>query len=123
MAIVNRVEQKVKVSLLEVIKYQILTYCLFNNIHINTSELDLLAELSKNPGIDLPAFCKSITEKEIFRSQQSARNAINKVHKKNLLAKEGNNKKNINVNKDLNIQSEGLVLLDIKILGSETKES
>ena len=66
MAIVNRVDQKIKTSLFDVIKYQILTYCFFNDTHINSSELNLLAELAKNPGIELPVFCKSITEKEIF---------------------------------------------------------
>lgn len=119
MAVVNRVEQKVKVSLPQVIKYQILTYCFFNNVHISKSELDLLAELSKNPGVELPVFCKSITEKKIFKSQQSARNAISKAEKKDLLTKQGKNKKNIYINENMNIQSEGLILLDIKILGGE----
>lgn len=119
MAVVNRVEQKVKVNLPQVIKYQILTYCFFNDIHISKSELDLLAELSKNPGVELPAFCKSVTDKKIFKSQQSARNAISKAEKKKLLTKEGKNKKNIYIAEDINVQSEGLVLLDIKILGGE----
>ena len=119
MAVVNKVEQKVKVSLLQVIKYQILTYCFFNDIHISKSELDLLAELSKNPGVELPVFCKSVTDKKIFKSQQSARNAISKAEKKKLLNKEGKNKKNIYIAEDMNVQSEGLVLLDIKILGGE----
>jgi len=122
MAVVNRVEQKVKVSLPQVIKYQILTYCFFNDIHISRSELDLLAELSMNPGIELPDFCKSVTEKEIFKSQQSARNAISKAEKKNLLTKEGKNKKNIYITETINVQSKGLVLLDIKILGGAEEE-
>ena len=119
MAIVNKVEQKVKVTLPQVIKYQILTHCFFNDIHISKSELDLLAELSTNPGIELPVFCKTVTEKKIFKSQQSARNAINKAEKKKLLSKEGKNKKNIYIAEEMNIQSKGLVLLDIKILGGE----
>ena len=119
MAVVNRVEQKVKVTLPQVIKYQILTHCFFNDIHISKSELDLLAELSTNPGIELPVFCKTVTEKKIFKSQQSARNAINKAEKKKLLNKEGKNKKNIYIAEEMNIQSKGLVLLDIKILGGE----
>ncbi len=119
MAVVNKVEQKVKVTLPQVIKYQILTYCFFNDIHISASELNLLAELSKNPGVELPLFCKNITEKKIFKSQQSARNAINKAEKKNLLTKQGKNKKNIYINENMNIQSEGLILLDIKILGGK----
>tara|TARA_Y100001938_G_C7876729_1_gene323004 strand:+ start:82 stop:459 length:378 start_codon:yes stop_codon:yes gene_type:complete len=122
MAIVNRVEQKVKISLPQVIKYQILTYCFFNNIHISKSELDLLAELSRNPGVELPTFCKNVTDKKIFKSQQSARNAISKAEKKNLLNKEGKNKKNIYIAEEINVQSKGLILLDIKILGGAEEE-
>jgi hypothetical protein len=40
-----------------------------------------------------------------------------------LLAKDGINKKTIIINKEINVQTEGLVLLDYKILGSEPKES
>jgi|TARA_R110002153_G_scaffold214930_1_gene367596 hypothetical protein len=123
MAIVNKVNQKLKVDISQSIKYQILTYCFFNGIHINQSDLNLLAELATNNNVELSKFCRLITSKEIFKSEQSARNAINKVEKKKLLIKDGSNKKVIYINKDMNIQSKGIVLLDIKVLGSETKEA
>ena len=44
MAIVNRVNKKVKTSKDEVIKYQILTYCFLNNIQISNSDLNCLTE-------------------------------------------------------------------------------
>jgi len=123
MAIVNKVNQKLKVDISQSIKYQILTYCFFSSIHINNSDLNLLAELASSGGIELSIFCKLITNKNIFKSEQSARNAINKIEKKKLLIKDGLNKKVIYINKDINVQSKGIVLLDIKILGSETKET
>jgi len=86
-------------------------------------DLNLLAELATNNNVELSKFCRLITSKEIFKSEQSARNAINKVEKKKLLIKDGSNKKFIYINKDMNIQSKGIVLLDIKVLGSETKEA
>ena len=46
--------------------------------------------------------------------------AISKAEKKGLVKKNGNNKKTIDLNKDINVQSNGLVLLDYKILGSES---
>ncbi len=122
MAIVKRVDQKLKVDISQSVKYQILTYCFFNDIHINDSDLDLLAELSMHDNMQISEFCRLVTKMGIFKSEQSARNAINKAGKKNLLVKEGTNKKLIHVNKAMNIQSKGVVLLDIKILGSETKE-
>jgi hypothetical protein len=123
MAIVKKVNQKLKVDISKTIKYQILTYCFFNDVQINDSDLELLAELSQNGGLQIAEFCKLVTKKGIFKSEQSARNAINKIGKKDLLVKEGNNKKLIYINKDMNVQSEGIVLLDIKVLGSEPEKA
>ncbi len=123
MAIVKKVNQKLKVDISKTIKYQILTYCFFNDVQINDSDLELLAELSQNGGLQIAEFCKLVTKKGIFKSEQSARNAINKISKKQLLVKEGNNKKLIYINKDMNVQSEGIVLLDIKVLGSEPEKA
>lgn len=123
MAIVKKVNQKLKVDISKTIKYQILTYCFFNDVQINDSDLELLAELSQNGGLQIAEFCKLVTKKGIFKSEQSARNAINKIGKKDLLVKEGNNKKLIYINKNMNVQSEGIVLLDIKVLGSEPEKA
>ena len=121
--IVNKVDQKIKTSIDDTIKYQILTYCFFNDIQVSKSDLECLAELAKNNNIGITAFCDLITDKKIFKSAQSARNAINKAEKKNLLVKDGADKKVIYINQDMNVQPEGIVLLDIKILGSESQET
>ena len=55
-----------------------------------------------------------------FKSCQSARNAINKAERKQLVIKSGKNKKTIKINDEINIQTDGVVLLDFKILGSES---
>lgn len=118
MALVNKVDLKLKVSIDVTIKYQILTYCFFNNILVSNSDIKFLSELAKNKDIELTKFCLNLVSKEIFKSPQSARNAITKAEKKGLLIKDGNNKKTIALNKDINVQAEGLVLLDYKILGN-----
>ena len=123
MAIVNKVDIKMKVDIDKTIQYQIMTYCFFNNIFISNSDMKFLAELSKYENIELTKFCLKLVEGDIFKSPQSARNAITKAEKKNLLDKSGNNKKTISLQKDINVQTSGLVLLDYKILGSESKES
>ena len=48
---------------------------------------------------------------------------ITKAEKKQLLTKNGINKKTISISKSINVQTNGLVLLDYKILGNESKES
>jgi len=123
MAVVNRVEEKAKVSIDDTIQYQILTYCFFRDVQISGSDLKCLAELAKAESVELTQFCKDVTDKGIFKSPQSARNAITKAEKKNLVIKNGVNKKKISINPVMNVQTKGFVLLDYKILGSETQKS
>ena len=123
MAIVNKVDLKLKVDIDKTIEYQILTFCFFKDIQISNSDLKFLAALAKNPRIEISKFCILLTELDIFKSPQSARNAISKAKKKNLVLKNGTNKKTIILNKEINVQKEALVLLDYKILGSESKEA
>jgi hypothetical protein len=123
MAIVNKVDLKHQVDINVSIKYQIVTYCFFNDTLISNSDLKFLTELAKVQGIELTKFCDFAVGKNIFKSSQSARNAITKAEKKNLLVKKGHNKKTISLNPDINVQSSGLVLLDYKILGRESEES
>lgn len=123
MAIVQKVELKLQTSLDTTMKYQIMTYCFFNDILISNSDLKFLMELAKAGRIELTKFCESLVQKGIFKSPQSARNAITKAEKKELLTKQGKNKKTIILNDEINVQKDGLVLLDYKVLGSESKES
>lgn len=123
MAIVNKVDKKVLASRSDVVKYQILTYCFFNDIQVSQSDLDCLTELAFNEDMELTKFCELVYEKNIFKSAQSARNALTKAEKKELVSKTGKNKKTICLHKKMNVQSEGTILLDFKILGNESKES
>jgi hypothetical protein len=122
MAIVNKVDFKKQVTINETIGYQILSYCFFNNIHISSTDLKLLTELAKQAGVELTKFCVYLTDSKIFKSNQSARNAVTKAEKKGLIVKNGVNKKTVNLNTDMNVQVEGIVLLDYKILGRETQK-
>ena len=106
----------------DIIKYQFLTYCFLNDIQISQSDLNCLTELAKLKSSELTKFCDYISELKIFKSAQSVRNAVTKATKKNLIVKNGDNKKNIKINPDIEIQTDGTVLLDFKILGLETKE-
>mgnify|MGYP003627113513 FL=1 len=118
MALVNKIEKKVKMSKGEVIKYQILTHCFLNDIQISISDLNCLHLLSMSGVITLTNFCKTISESGIFKSAQSARNALSKAEKKGLIIKNANNKKQISINIDIEI--EGIILLDYKILSIES---
>jgi len=118
---VNKVDKKVKMSKDGVIKYQILTFCFLNDIQISISDLNCLTELAKMGDHELTSFCKAVAEKEIFKSPQSARNAITKAEKKNLVDKIGNNRKSIRICNEMELQTEGTILLDYKFLGVESQ--
>lgn len=120
MTLVKKVDKRIKSNIDTTIQYQILTHCFFNDIQISTSDLKCLSELAKNSNIEITKFCELAAEKNIFKSCQSARNAINKAERKALVIKSGKNKKTIKISDTINIQTDGTVLLDFKILGSES---
>ncbi len=117
MAIVKKVDKKIKTTISDTTKYQILTHCFFNKIQISTADLDCLSLLAILGEHELTDFCKIAVTNNIFKSAQSARNAITKAEKKGLIEKQGKNKKSVKLNDRLNIQVDDLVLLDFKILG------
>lgn len=120
--VVNKVDKRVKLDKREVVKYQILTYCFLNGVQISESDLNCLTELGLLGEDELTSFCSKVAEKNIFKSPQSARNAITKAEKKNLLVKNGKNRKTIKLNEVLNVQVKGTVLLDFKFVSVEAKE-
>ena len=123
MAIVNKIEKKIQVGRDEVIQYQILTYCFFNNIQISMSDLNCLYSLALMEEIELTIFCDKISELGIFKSSQSCRNALSKAEKKGLIVKNGKNKKTILLNPKMDIQIDGTLFLDFKILSVEPKKA
>ena len=119
--LVNKVDKRVKLDKREVVKYQILTYCFLNGVQVSESDLNCLTELGLLGEDELTSFCSKVAEKNIFKSPQSARNAITKAEKKNLLVKNGKNRKTIKLNDVLNVQVNGTVLLDFKFVSVEAK--
>lgn len=123
MAIVNQVEKKVQMSLSDIIKYQILTYCYLNKISISDADLQCLSLLATIGEQELTLFCAEVFKQNIFQSSQTVRNALSKAEKKKLILKEGRSKKKIIINPSLNIQTKGNILLDYKFLALAPKES
>lgn len=117
MAEVIKVSKKVMTNISQTTMYQILTHCFFNDIQISNADLTCLGLLAELGEHELTEFCKLATEKQIFKSPQSARNAINKAAKKGLVKKIGNSKKAVIISEEIGVQNGGVILLDFKILG------
>jgi hypothetical protein len=125
MALVNQVQKRVRMPKWDIVKFQILTHCYINRITMSESDLDCLTLLSFNEPIELSNFCLDASSEEdwIFKSPQTVRNSVNKAEKNGLIVKDATNKKVITLNPNLKVQTEGVILLDFKFLGNDTKES
>jgi len=122
MALVNQIDKKVKMSKWEIVKYQILTHCYLNKISVSEADLDCLTFLALEGDQELTSFCVKAHTKDIFSSTQSVRNCLTKAEKKNLIKKEGKNKKKIFINPEMKVHSTGTIFLDFKFLSIETQE-
>jgi len=123
MAIVNQVDKRVRMDKWSIVKYQILTHCYLNKISVSEADLNCLTYLALEGDQELTNFCVKAHVKDIFSSIQSVRNCLTKAEKKNLIKKEGKNKKRIFINPELKVFSKGSILLDFKFLSVEPKES
>ncbi len=123
MAIVNQVDKRVKMNRFDIVKYQILTHCYLNKISVSEADLNCLTYLALEGEQELTSFCYKAYTQRIFSSIQSVRNCLTKAEKKNLIKKEGKNRKKIYINPDVNVFSKGNILLDFKFLSLETQES
>ncbi len=110
-----KVDKKIQMDRWDIVKYQLVTYCYLNRIHLSTHDLSCLTLLAITGSSTLENFCALARSKGIFSSNQSARNALAKAEKKGLIIKEGTNKKRISLSPDLKIQAQGNILLNFKI--------
>lgn len=116
MAIVNQVEKRVKLTVWQIVKYQILTHCYLDDIQVSDADLNCLTYLAMEGDQELTSFCKKAFSKKIFSSTQSVRNCLTKAEKKGLIVKEGKNKKKIFISPSLKLSTRDNILLDFKFL-------
>jgi len=123
MALVNQVDKRVKMSNWQIVKYQLLTHCYLYDIQISEADLNCLTLLAIEGDQELTSFCNKAYERKIFSSTQSVRNCLTKAEKKNLIKKEGKNKKKIYINPDIKVFAKGNILLDYKFLSIASPQS
>ena len=129
MAKVNKIQKSGILNLEEMIKVQLVLHFHFSGIKVSEYDLESLVLLSILGPSDLSEFCDAVStedyrnkdvvldlSKEIFKTPQSARNALTRLENKNIIVKEGTNKKKIKINPDINVAVTGNILLDIKFL-------
>lgn len=104
----------------DVIRFQLVTHCFLKKIPLSESDIDCLAHLGVEGERELTEFCDKMAMQRVFKSAQTVRNAVTKAEKFQLINKYGKNRKKILLNPELNIQTEGPILLDYKFLGVDS---
>jgi hypothetical protein len=136
MAKFNVVEKKVSMTLEEIIKFQIITYCYIHKITLSESDLNCLTLLGLNNQAELSDFCNACCAHEnrdkeptlqhtkvIFKTPQTVRNCLAKMKNYNIISKEGlGHNIIVELSSDLKIQIEGNILLNFKIYHIGTQE-
>ena len=98
-----------------IIRFQIMLHCYLKSVRITPYELDALTLLGSMGECDLRKFIKAMAEKQIFLTTESSRNAISRMQKRGFVTKKVIHSKTISLNPDMHIQTNGIVLVDIKL--------
>lgn len=123
MAAAKLVRKKVQMSQHDIIKYQLITHCFINDLQISNNELDCLTLLGVQEEYILAEFCNLSVEAKIFKTPQTVRNFLTKAQKKGLVEKtRQDTKKSIRLRSDLNVQTNGNIVLDFKMYHLVTQE-
>lgn len=117
---VTLIEKTSDLSKFEVVKYQLIHHCFMKNIRLNHTDLDCLSLLGELGSIRISEFCKIAVEREFLGSESTVSNCLNKLEKSQLFLKKGAGKKMIFLNPDLNIKSEGNILIKLNLIKRET---
>ena len=129
---VKKVTKKLRVTTLDVIKYQLITEIVFfKNEYLIPSDLDILILLVKWGPMELVGFCMNAAKQlypetapeDLSVRSQNVRNRIVKLEKRNIVTKSKTGRKIISLNPDINIQSEGNILLDYNYLAVKSNKA
>lgn len=120
---VIKTQKNIELSLHDIIRFQINIYCFIQKIKISPAQMDTLAYLGEWGDINISDFCDQIVTQEIFSNPQTVRNFILKCVRDNYVIRGGKGDKIITLTEDINLLSEGNILIDMKVYHVETKES
>jgi hypothetical protein len=126
---VKRAQKKLRLSSPDIIKYQLLTELVFfKKENLIPSDLEILTLLVMWGPIELGAFCMDAAKvlypetlpEDLSLRSQNIRNRIVKLEKRNIISKSNTGRKTISLSSDINILSNGNILLDYNYLSVES---
>lgn len=114
MALVNLVRKKAQMTESEIIRFQLMLHCYLNDLPVSGADLDCFAVLAVSGEVELTEFCIDVSAYGIFKSPQSVRNCIARAEKLGIVTKQGKGRKKLLISPELQIQTKGDIVLDLK---------
>lgn len=117
-----KVDKVVRLNKLEIIRYQLMHHCFMKKIRLSDSELSCLSLLGQLGQVRLSEFNKIASSKaggNILGSPIAIASCLSKIERTGLFVKKNNGKKVIFLNPDLNIQTEGNIIINLKLVKLE----
>lgn len=116
---VTRWHREQRMSKEQIVRFQVMVYCYMEGIRITEGDLECMVTLGLDGKTPLSVFCKKVSNTGLFSSKESARNKIDDLTEREMVIKEGNNRKIISLAPKMGIQNSGNILMDIKCLYRE----
>lgn len=114
MALVNLIQKKARMSLEEVIRFQLMIHCYLKDLPVSAADLNCFVMLALSGECELPDFCVRVSASGVFKNPQSVRNCIARAEHMGIVTKTGKGRKKISINPDLQIQTKGNIVMDLK---------
>lgn len=121
-----KVDKVIRLDKLEIIKYQLMHHCFINKIRLSDTELNCLSLLGQLGQIRLSEFSKVASSKaggNILGSPIAVASCLSKIERSGLFLKKNNGKKIIYLNPKLEIQTDGNIIINLKLIKLESADT
>lgn len=120
---VIKTQKTIKLSLHDIIRFQIATYCFINKVKISPAQMDTLAYLGEWGDMNISDFCDQVVVEDVFSNPQTVRNFILKCVKEGHVIRNGNGNKIISLTESIDLVASGNILIDMKVYHVENEKS
>ncbi len=115
---VNTWKRVARMELEDMIGFQVTVYCYLNSIVLSPERVKVLAILGSSGEVELGPFCRTLSNRYLYTSEQGARNAVAELEDIGLVIKRpvGGKKKLVCIAPAVGICNTLPLLADIKIV-------
>ena len=120
---VTTVDKLISMSLYDIIRFQLSTYCFLKEIKINPNELKTLSYLGVWGEMNISDFCQQVSDEGVYGNPQTVRNFILKCVKDGYVVRYGKGRKLISLIESIELLSEGNIVINMKVYHAEKQKS